>query len=282
MEQNSATHKKSNWRLYLTVGTFAALLILIYTLRQEIVGVIKNLGRVNTIALLLIIPMELLNYDSYSRLYRRLFKTLGHKVRYWPMFRLTLELNFVNHVLPSGGVSGISYFSLRGRDYGISTAKSTLAQIIKTFLLFISFQPLLVLGLLLLSMRGHVNDLVMLVATSIITLLVVGTLLGLYVIESRRRINSTLTYITKFLNNLVRVVRHDKTDVFDINNAQKAFNELHDNYQVIKKDWKGLKRPFFYMLVANITEVGAVYVVYIAFGQLVNVGAVILAYAVAN
>src|SRR5438105_15803577 len=40
--------------------------------------------------------------------------------------------------------------------------------------------------------------------------------------------------------------------------------------------------PFFYMLIANATEVAAVYVVYIAFGHLVNVGAVILAYAVAN
>ena len=36
------------------------------------------------------------------------------------------------------------------------------------------------------------------------------------------------------------------------------------------------------MTVANITEVAAIYVVYIAFGHLVNVGAVILAYAVAN
>src|SRR5438105_10621856 len=40
--------------------------------------------------------------------------------------------------------------------------------------------------------------------------------------------------------------------------------------------------PFVYMTIANITEVASVYVVYIAFGKLVNVGAVILAYAVAN
>jgi len=40
--------------------------------------------------------------------------------------------------------------------------------------------------------------------------------------------------------------------------------------------------PFLYLMIANATEVAAVYVVYIAFGRLVNVGAVILAYAVAN
>ena len=37
-----------------------------------------------------------------------------------------------------------------------------------------------------------------------------------------------------------------------------------------------------YMLMANLAEIASIYVVYIAFGRLVNVGAVILAYAVAN
>ena len=133
--------KHSRWRLYLTIATFVAMAVLVYSLRREIGGVIKNLARVNTLALLLIIPMEVLNYDAYARLHKRLFEILGHKVKYWPMFRLTLELNFVNHILPSGGVSGISYFSLRARELGISTAQSTIAQITRLFLLFTSFQP---------------------------------------------------------------------------------------------------------------------------------------------
>lgn len=61
-----------------------------------------------------------------------------------------------------------------------------------------------------------------------------------------------------------------------------AFGELHDNYQLLKENWRELKVPFLYLMMANITEVAAVYVVYVAFGRLVNVGAVILAYAVAN
>jgi uncharacterized protein (TIRG00374 family) len=36
------------------------------------------------------------------------------------------------------------------------------------------------------------------------------------------------------------------------------------------------------MMIANITEIAAIYAVYIAFGQYVNIGAVILAYAIAN
>src|SRR5258708_7437974 len=134
--------KKPRWRLYLTIATFIALAVLIYSLRQQIGGVVDNLGKVNTLALLLIIPCEFLNYDAYARLYRSLFATLGKYVRYWPMFKVTLELNFVNHVLPSGGLSGISYFNVPTRPEGINAPTSPLAQVPKFFLLYATFHPL--------------------------------------------------------------------------------------------------------------------------------------------
>ncbi|HSH18797.1 MAG TPA: lysylphosphatidylglycerol synthase transmembrane domain-containing protein, partial [Candidatus Saccharimonadales bacterium] len=53
-------------------------------------------------------------------------------------------------------------------------------------------------------------------------------------------------------------------------------------YLVFKKHYKELKAPFWWAVLANATEVATIYVVYIAFNEWVNVGAVILAYAVAN
>src|SRR4051812_34611854 len=113
MAEKTHLIKRSRWRLFLTLLTFAALAALIYGLRKDIGAVIQNLSRVNALVLLLILPIEFLNYDAYTRMHVRLFKLLDHKVRYWDMFKLMLELNFVNHILPSGGVSGISYFSIR-------------------------------------------------------------------------------------------------------------------------------------------------------------------------
>ncbi|HET9850819.1 MAG TPA: lysylphosphatidylglycerol synthase transmembrane domain-containing protein [Candidatus Saccharimonadales bacterium] len=281
MNQESAP-RQSRWKLVLTLATFVALIILIYSLRRQIGSVITNLGKVNAWALLLIIPIEIINYDSYARLYREVFRILGEKVPYKPMFRLTLELNFVNHILPSGGVSGISYFTVRMRSQGVSGAKATLAQFLKLFLLYLSFQPILVVGIFLLALRGHVNNLVILVAGSLITLMIVGTFVALYVLESRQRINSSLTVITRWLNWLIHLVRRRHPETINIENAQSTFMELHDNYVVLKEKWRQLKKPFLYMIIANLTEVAAVYVVYIAFGRLVNVGAVILAYAIAN
>jgi putative heme transporter len=281
MDETPAMIKRSKWRLALTLITFAALGALIYGVRKDIGGVVENLGKVNTLALLLIIPVEALNYDAYSRMYVRLMRILGQKVTYKDMFKLNLELNFVNHILPSGGISGISYFTVRMRAYGVSGPKSTLSQLMKLLLLFASFQPILIVGVLLLAARGHVNNLVMVVASSLITLLVVGSFGFIYMIESRSRINSFLTLVTKTINKFLGLFRRNN-ETINIAGAQAAFNELHDNYRMLKENWRELKLPFLYMMIANATEIAAVYVVYIAFGNLVNVGAVILAYAVAN
>src|SRR3990167_10444973 len=168
--------KSPNWRLYLTILAFAGLVGLIYGLRHQILDAIKQLGDINAAALLLIIPLKFLNYDAYARLYRGLIAILGNQVGYWQMYRLSLELNFVNYILPSAGISGISYFGLRSRAFGISAAKGTLSQFAKMLLLYVSYQPLLIIGLLLLAMRNHVNNLVLITATSLITLLVIDTL----------------------------------------------------------------------------------------------------------
>ena len=282
MEDPLSLRRQSRIKLFLTFGTLIALTILVYGLRDQIGDAINDLGRINILILLLIIPLKFVNYDAYSRLYRNLFAIVGNKVKYWSMYRLSLELNFVNSILPSGGISGISYFTIRCRALGISSSKSTLAQFTKLLLLFVSFQPLLVLGVILLALREHVNNLVLVTATTLITLLIVGTLLGIYVIESRSRINNFLTFITKILNKLVRIVRPRHEDAINIESAQVAFIELHEDYQIYNKYWRQLKFPFIHTMVANITEIVALYAVYVAFGEYVNIGAVILAYAVAN
>lgn len=266
----------------MTIATFIALAILIYSLRGQILEVIRDLGRVNILALLLIIPFQLLNYDAYARLYKNLFAILGDHVSYRAMFRLSLELKFVNYVLPSGGVSGISYFGLRMRKEGVSATKGTLAQFMKFLLVFISFQPLLILGLFLLAVRGHVNDLVILVATAIITSLIIGTVLGIYIIESKSRINAFIRIFTKILNWSINIFRRKQPDTISVHVVERIANELHNNYMVLRGNLSELRRPLLFALIANATEVATLYVVYVAFGSLVNVGAVILAYAVAN
>ena len=123
---------RRRWKLILNLVTLAALGILVYALREQLGATISNLGKVNAWALLLIIPIEALNYHSQTKLYQGLFGIVGNKLPYKFLLRTSLELNFVNHVFPSGGVTGISYFGLRMRDgRALTGGKATLVQVMK-------------------------------------------------------------------------------------------------------------------------------------------------------
>lgn len=280
----SETHwLRRRWKLLLNIVTLAFLAILIYATREQLGATISNLGKVNAWALLLIVPVELANYHAQTRLYQSLFTLVGNRLDYKFLFRTSLELNFVNHVFPSGGVTGISYFGLRMRDgKALTGGKATLVQVMKLALLFLSFEILILFGLICLSAMGRVNNLTILVAASLSTLLVVGTFIFAYIVGSKQRINAFFLNLTKVLNRLIELVRPAHPETINISRARQLFDDFHDNYQAIKTNYQKLRRPFLWALLANTTEVMALYVVFIAFGHPVNLGAVILAYAVAN
>jgi putative heme transporter len=259
----SEADKKKRWKLILNFVTIGALVVLCFLIRDQIAATLDNLTKVNAYVLLLILPIEFLNYDVYARMYRYLFGILGSKTTYKEMFKVSLELNMINHVFPSGGVSGFSYFSLRLKQLEISTGKATLVQTMKFILLFVTFQILLIFGLICLALGGQANGFVILIGSSIATLLLVMTIGSTFLIGSERRINSFFTYLTKFLNRVIHIVRPKHPETINVAKVQATFKDLHENYQILKSNYKLL-------------------VVYIAFGHWVNPGAVILAYAVAN
>lgn len=280
----SETHWfRSHWKLILNLVTIAALIIMIFALREQLGETFRNLARVHAWALLLMIPIEIINYHSQARLYQRLFGIVGNKLSYKHLYRVSLELNFVNSVFPSGGVTGISYFSLRLRDgKDLSGSKATLVHFVKLGLTFLSFELMIIIGLISLSVMGRVNNLTVMFAAILSTLLVVGTIGFIYIVGSQHRINVFFTAVTKVLNRIIHVVRPKHPETINISRARETFNDVHHNYQAIQGKYEELRAPFWYAFIANVTEILAIYVVYIAFGEFVNIGAVIMAYAVAN
>lgn len=275
--------KKSNWRLYLTIITLVLLIALLIGLHKDILTTLKDLKKVNLYILALLIPVEFLNYHAQAKLYESTFGTLGKKIKYWFLYKFSLELNFISTIFPSGGVSGFSYINLRLKSQNVTTAQATLVQLLKTVLLYSSFLIILIVGLLFLAISGRANEFLILVASSLVTFLVIISLGALYVISSKARINSFFRWITIFLNKILNFIRPGQhTETINIQKVEDTFSELHESYLKFKDNIWVLKMPLIWALIANLTEVGAVYVVYVAFGHWVNPGAVIIAYAVAT
>lgn len=273
---------KARWKVILNIATFLGFAVLIVALRSQIVDSFKTIGHIRWWWLLLIPIWQVLNYDAYARQNKDLFAILGSKIRYRYLYKVNLELNFVNHVFPSGGVSGFSYFSLRLRKKGVSGAQASLVQLMRFVLVYVAFLVLLGIALVLLTFSGNVNRFVLLAGGSISTLIVIGTVVLAFIIGSKHRIQAFFGFITKLINRLIHIVRPKHPETINTRRAQEIFEDLHQNYKLIKNDYGALKWPLIWSLMANATEILTVYTVYLAFGHVVNPGAIILAYAIAN
>lgn len=280
MGKNSFVRR--NWRTIVTVATIVALVALLIAIREQVIETFNNLGKVHTWMLLLIIPLTLLGYHAQARMYQGLFGMLGNKLKYGFLFRAALELNFINTVFPSGGVSGISYFGVRLRSQEITGTRASLVQIMKLLLVFVSFELLLIIGLLLMAVGGQANDLVILVAGSISTLLMVGTVGFWAILRSETRIHATFSFITAALNKTIHFFRRKHPETISTTRAEGIVRDLHLNFKTIESNYKQLQRPFLWALVLNLTAIFSIYTVYIAFDAWINLGAIILAYSVAN
>ncbi len=273
---------KRNWKLILNIFTFVLLGAAIYLMRHDIIHVFEDLSRINAIVLLLLIPLQFENFVAYAHLYQEFLRILGNKQPFKRMMHVAMELNFVNHVFPSGGVSGFSYFAARLRPHGVTTAQATLTQSMRFVLVFADFVILLFIGLFFLALGGSASNMTILLTCTLAFSVVFAIIVGTYVVSDESRIHTFSQGATKVVNKLLHFFRRKHPETIKLKRVEKTFTELHGHYKLLRSNFSELRKPFFYANVANITELATIYTVYIAYGQFVNPGAVIIAYAIAN
>lgn len=273
---------KRNWKSILNAVTIALLGVAIYLVRSDIFSALSDLAKINSIALFLMVPLQIQNYAAYAHMYQELLAILGNKQPYKRMYKVSLELNFVNHVFPSGGVSGFSYFTARLKPFGVSTSQSTLVQSLRFLLVFASYVILLFIGLFLLALGGTASNMTILITCSLAFLTVFVIVVGGYIVKDKKRIHNFTQALAKYANKVIHKVRPNRPETISLKRVEKVFHETHENYLLLKEKFPQMRRPFFYSMLANVTELATIYVVYIAYGQFVNPGAVIIAYALAN
>ncbi len=269
-------------KLIINIVTIVALLTLLVVSWDQIQTGLDEIGGATWSIIALMIPVQLLNYYAVGRLYYDYFAAKGIRVgRHRDMFKVALELNFVNHVFPSGGVAGFSYLGVRMKHFGVPVAQTTLAQAVRFVLTFISFLILLFAGLFLLSFSNKAGGLVLFIGLSIAFLTLFGTLVGVYIVSDVGRIKSFTAFLPRAVNAVLRPFTK-KRNLIDIDKIEKMFGDLHADYMQMSRERRILRRPFVWALVINVTEVATAYLAYLALGQVVNPGAVILAYSVAS
>ncbi len=270
------------WKLILNIATFAALGLIIFFARHDIARVFEHMRDLNVLVLLLMAPAQLLVYFCYSKIFYYFFNATGTAISIRQLLAPMIELNFVNHIFPSGGVSGFSYLTLRLKPYGVSTARSTLSQLARFGFMFMAFIGLLLIALILLAAEGHTSSLVVLAVSAVTFSMLFVTLVLVFVIGSNRRIAIFTNGLAKLLNRLIHLVRRKHPETISLSYVERTFTELHEDYLLIRSSPKTMIRVALWSLAGSLAELTLLYLAFVAHGVWVNPGAIIIGFVIAS
>lgn len=274
-----------NFRSWLSIFTLVVIAVIIYFSRHELYHAWMLLEKVNLWILALLIPLQLFAYYAGGEMifsYLRSKKVI-EAVSGLGLARMALEMNFVNHVLPSGGVSGISYMSWRLGKYGVPPGRATMAQVVRFAAGFISFILLLIVAVFIVTIDNGINRWIILFSSLLIggmLTLIVG---GMYLFNSSKRTDRFASWITRTVNAIVRRVTFGrKMTLLQRDTVEVFFSDMHHDYLALKHDKKLLLKPILWGLAFTAADVLLFWVTFWALGQPVNPAPILIAYGAAT
>lgn len=272
-------------RGWLTVITTVLLAVVIFFAWPEIVKAWRLLDSINLWILALLVPVQFFSYYATGGMIFSYLRSKGDlkKVSHARITRWALELNFVNHILPSGGAAGFSYLSWILSHHGVSAGRSTMAQIVRFALTFTSFIVILTFAVIFLVLDHRIGRTIILICALLVVLCVGATFGAIYLIGSKKRITRFSNWVTRSANKIVATfTRGRKKDSVKSEVILKFFGELHTDFMAIKKDRRILIRPFVWAVLTNIADVSLIWIAFWSLGTMVNPALLFVAFGVAS
>ncbi len=280
-----AKRRRKGWRFWLNVATFVLIVIILFAARNQLVEAWHLLGQTNLAILFLLIPVQFLSYYAATEIFFTYLRSRGQlkKTSTLQATGMSLELNFVNHVFPSGGVSGMSYMIWRLGKLGVSAGQATMAQIMKFTMQMSTFLVLMTLALIWATVENRTANWVVVAAAIGITSLIFLVIFGSFLIKSRERMKSFAGFLTQNLNLLVKNITFGrKPKVLKLARVEKFLIDFHEDFMVLRADKTLLRRPIIWSFVFNISEILLFVVAFWSLGTFVNPAILLIAYGAAT
>lgn len=273
-----------SFRSWLSVITLVLIAVVLFFSRHELMHAWHLLERVNIPLLLLLIPLQILVYYSAGEMMFSYLRAKGDvtKVSHWKLARMAFELNFVNHILPSGGVSGVGYMNWRLAGLGIKAGRATMAQVVRYVMGFLAFVTLVVIAMVALVLDGKVNRWVTLASVFLVLSICALLWLGAAVLRTKQRAHRFASWATHTVNAVVRGVTFGKVGhIITVDTMTVFVDDLHDDYIELMKDKRILVRPYLWGLVYTAADAALFLVAFWALGITVNFAPIVIAYGLA-
>lgn len=277
------TVKPRHWVNLITLALLALVIALAW---EEIAGAWAVLGTVNPWILSLLVPVQFLSYCATGEVLFGYLRSKGEMkgVSWWVVPRISLELNFVHHVMPSAGVAGFSYLGWALRRYGVGVGRATMAQVVQVVVTIVSYTLILVVALVVLAFDHEINRAIIVTSGALIAVVAASVVAVVFATSDGVRLKRFAGWVTRTTNRVAAVfTRHRKEQVLDLAKVEHFFNEVHEDYVAIRDDRAMLIRPFLFSILGNICDISLLYIAFLSLGiETFNPAIVVIAFGLSS
>ncbi len=281
-----AYNSRMSFRSWLSIVTFVLIAAVLFFARDDLVQAWNLLWQANWWILALLIPVQFFSYFAGSEIFFTYLRGRGRlqKTSRLDVTAMSLELNFVNHVFPSGGIAGMSYMVWRLGKQGVPAGQATMAQIMRYVVTLGTFICLLALSLIFVTVDSKTSSWIVMIASIVVTGIVFLVIFASYLVGSEHRMKSFAQWLSKSINILVRKITFGRVarDVIPAARAVKFFRDLHEDFIALKSQKKLLIKPIMWSFIFNIVDLSLFLVTFWALGTPVNPAIVLIAYGAAS
>jgi uncharacterized protein (TIRG00374 family) len=265
---------KRRWILWLLFVVFG---VLIATHFSEVQEMAATLAQGQWHWLVLAIALQGLYFVTLTALYQSAFDTVRVRSRLRELLPVTLASSFVSFMTPSAGASNMALFADDAARRGQSAVRASAGTLLVTVANYSAFLLVLTAGLVYLSLQRHFQVYQGLAAGILVLMLgaLVGVLsLGLW---SPGGLHRLLSWLQRLANGVGRKVK--RPDLLPADWADKSAIEFREAAVAITTQPRRLGRTLVVALVMHVVNMASLYVLFIAFHQVVSIGSLVAGFA---
>lgn len=273
-----------SFKQWLNVATIVLVALVLFLARHDIVLAWHMLGTVNVWIFFFIIPIQFLSYYANGEMIFSYLRKRGDLQDVPPLEspKMALEFNFVNHIFPTAGMSGISYMTWRLSKLGVRSGRGTLAQVVKFAATYVAFAALAIVSVFVITADVGLNRFAILVASGLVMATVLGTIGAMYILSSRARLEKFERFIDILLNHKIRKLIRRKKEFIARDTLSSFFADMHNDYKTLREQPKLLGASFVWGIVFNLAETAMFFLTFLSLGQVVNPAAILIAMGLAG
>ncbi|TXG76165.1 flippase-like domain-containing protein [Patescibacteria group bacterium] len=276
-DTNEYTGRSMKFRQIFFLAVVVLLIVLLLRNTGHLHELVQLLKQVNLFVLALIIPVRYAYYWSNTRFYQHFYTIYGKKLSFRELFPAVMSMNFINTVIPSGGVSGLTYFT-KAFERRVTHRQALLAQAFWYIAVLVSMVFVLALSFLILLATNAVLPVSSRFILVLSLILLIGGIMLFALTLNDQILVKALYVLTRPANWILRLLKRPPLTEKHI---ERFVGGYHDLIELFREQPKRAVRPFLDALLTIGVELLSLTIIFLAFGKVVNVGAVGVAYILA-